>query len=425
MLLLFIQEYATMHESIAQNFSFPKSSASDVLTEVLRSSARGILAEAVRLEAAQWLAERADCLDQHGHRQVVANGYLPQREVLTGIGPVAVRQPRILDRRAKGQQERFTRRILPPYLRRTQNIQDAIPWMYLYGISTNDMAEPLQALLGPAATGLSATTVTRLLADWQAEYKQWNNRSLAGRHYVYIWADGVYFNIRLGDDKTCILVLLGATADGQKEIIAIADGYRESKQSWKELLLDVKTRGLSAAPALAVGDGSLGFWAALEEAFPQTRQQRCWVHKTANVLNKLPKSVQDHAKAGLHAIWMAPTRAEAQGAYHRFVETYQAKYPKAVECLEKDREVLLTFYDFPAEHWRHLRTTNPIESIFATVRLRHDKTRNNASRNACLAMVHKLAQAAQRGFHRLNGSALLCDVIAGVIYEDGLKKVAA
>jgi putative transposase len=422
---LFNQEHATMDSSMTEALQFSKFAVTDVLTGIIRESAQKILAEAVRLEADQWLAERSHILDGQGRRLVVANGHLPERKVLTGVGPVAVRQPRVNDRRPADQRERFERRILPPYLRRTQSVEEAIPWMYLYGISTNDMAEPLEALLGPAAAGISASTVTRLVASWQKEYEQWNCRSLAGKKYAYVWADGIYFNIRMGDDRTCILVLLGATAEGRKEIIAIADGYRESQQSWQALLLDAKSRGLVDAPQLAIGDGALGFWAALDEVFPTTRHQRCWVHKTANVLNKLPKAMQDQARDKLHQIWMAPTRAEARKAFALFVETYHAKYPKAAECLEKDRDALLAFYDFPAEHWAHLRTTNPIESMFATVRLRHDKTRHNASRKACLAMVHKLADAASRRFHKLNGFELVPDVIAGTIFTDGVKSAAA
>lgn len=414
-----------MSNSMTETLVFPSAPCSDALTAVLRAHAQGLLAQAVQIEAEQWIAARADQLDAQGHRQVVRNGYLPQRQVLTGIGPVAVRQPRIADRRPADQREVFERKILPPYLRRTQSLDEAIPWMYLYGISTNDMAEPLEALLGPAAKGLSAATVARLVEGWKQEYADWNQRSLADQPYVYIWADGVYFNIRMEEDRACILVLLGATAKGEKQIIAIADGYRESEQSWTSLLLDVKNRGLTTPPKLATGDGALGFWAALEKVYPETRQQRCWVHKAANVVSQLPKRLQHQANDQLRQIWAAENQADAQRALDLFLATYRDKYPAAAACLEKDRQKLLTFYDFPAAHWRHIRTTNPIESIFATVRLRHNKTRNNAGRKACLAMVYKLGQSAQRGFLRLNGAQFIQDVIAGIVYEDGVKKSAA
>ena len=296
-----------------------------------------------------------------------------------------------------------------------------MPWLYLKGISTGDFNEALQALGGPECPGLSASTVTRLLEGWQDEYQEWSKRSLKEKHYVYLWVDGVHFNIRLEEDRQCILVLMGATADGRKELIAIADGYRESEQSWKELLLDVKSRGLAIDPKLATGDGALGFWKALPKVFPTTRTQRCWVHKTANVLDKLPKRLQPRAKEAIHEIWMADTREAADKAFDSFLATYGAKYPKACECLAKDRDELLTFYDFPAEHWMHLRTTNPIESIFATVRLRHRRTKGNGSRIACLAMVHQLMQSAAKRWRLLNGSDLLPDVIAGVQFIDGVK----
>ena len=414
-----------MGNSMTGNLKLPTPFANDPLTEVIADSVREILAVAVKAEARQWISERADLLDADGHRLVVANGYLPERQILTGIGTVSIKQPRVEDRRPVDQREKLTRKILPPYLRRTSSIDEAIPWMYLYGISTNDMGDSLKALLGPAIEHLSASTVSRLVSQWQAEYAGWNQRSVKDKRYVYIWADGVYFNIRIGDDNSaCILVILGATAEGKKEILAIADGYRESKQSWQALLLDLKSRGLEA-PKLAIGDGAMGFWAAMEEVYPSTRHQRCWVHKTLNVLSHFPKNLHGQVKDKIHQIWMAHGREVAGKAYDLFVQTYQAKYPKAVECLVKDREQMLEFYDFPAEHWAHIRTTNPIESIFSTVRLRHDKTRNNGSRKACLAMVHKLCQSAQRGFQRLNGSELITDVLAGVTFEDGVKKLAA
>ena len=366
-------------------------------------------------------------MNERGHRQVVRNGHLPERTLTTQVGPIKVRQPRIRDRRRPEEAETFTSKILPPYLRKSRAIEELIPWLYLKGLSTGDFNEAIQALVGANAAGLSASTITRMTESWQEDYRQWKQRSLEGKEYVYIWADGVYFNLRLEEDRQCILVLMGATADGRKELIAVLDGHRESEQSWKTLLLEVRHRGLTIEPRRATGDGALGFWKALAQVFPTTRCQRCWVHKTANVLDKLPKRIQPHAKAMLHDIWMAATKAEANRALDLFLATYEAKYPHATDCLARDRETLLTFYDFPAEHWMHVRTTNPIESVFATVRLRHDKTKGNGSRMACLTMVFKLMESASKRWRALNGSTLLKDVIAGVRFADGIKqpKVAA
>jgi len=405
-------------------------SSRDVLTDILRQGAQKMLAEAIENEVAEYLERHACLRDDHGHRLVVRNGHLPARMIQTGIGSVEVRQPRVNDKRVdeNGQQIRFSSKILPPYLRRTKSIDELIPWLYLKGISTGDFSEALQALLGPEAKGLSAANIVRLKELWQQEWTSWSKLSLSDKHYVYLWADGVYFNIRLedpGNNQQCILVLMGATVDGKKELIAIADGYRESAQSWRELLLDVKQRGLSIDPKLATGDGGLGFWAALREIYPGTGEQRCWVHKTANVLNKMPKHVQSKAKSMLQDIWMAETRKLAQKAFEVFVSTFQAKYPQAVECLVKDKDVLLTFYDFPAEHWVHLRTTNPIESTFATVRLRTERTKGCGSRTACLTMVFKLAQCAESHWHRLNGKDLIAEVVEGVKFVDGIKEIAA
>jgi len=397
----------------------------DALTEILRLGAQQLLAQAVEAEVADWIDRHQGCQDARGHRQVVRNGHLPARTITTGVGPVEVKQPRVHDRRPAAEREKFTSAILPPYLRKTKGIEELIPWLYLKGVSTADFSEALAALLGPDAKGLSATTVTRLKGLWEKEYRDWNKRSLAGKHYVYVWADGVYFNIRLEGGRQCILVLLGATADGKKELIAIQDGQRESEQSWKELLLDVQARGLTIDPTLAIGDGALGFWKALRQVYPAAQEQRCWVHKTANVLDKLPKSVQPKAKGMLHAIYQAPGRAEAEKAFDLFLRSYEAKYPKATECLAKDRNELLTFYDFPAEHWRHLRSTNPIESVFATVRLRTEKTKGSGTREACLTMVFKLMESAAKRWRALNGAPLLADVIAGVVFKDGVKEDAA
>lgn len=412
----------------------------DVLTGILREGAQRLLGQAIEAEVDAWIERHAELQDECGHRQVVKNGHHPTRTLVTGVGPVEVSQPRVLDRRivgandggesidAEGQSvERFRSSILPPYLRKTKAIEELIPWLYLKGISTGGFAEALQALVGPRAAGLSATTITRLMAVWQDEYQAWNRRSLEDKHYVYVWADGIHFNIRLEEDRQCILVVMGATAEGKKELIGVADGHRESEQSWYELLLDCKQRGMVIDPKLATADGALGFWAALRKVYPTVREQRCWVHKSANVLDKMAKTVQTGAKAKLHEIWMAPTREDAFKAFDHFVATYEAKYPGAVECLKKDRDVLLTFYDFPAEHWIHLRTTNPIESTFATVRLRHRRTKGNGSRAACLAMVFKLSESAAQHWRLLNGATLLTDVIAGVKFVNGEKneKIAA
>ena len=410
-----------MDDSTDQVRLVPLSEAQDVLTDVLRRGAQQLLAQAVEAEVADWIDRRQDCRDSDGLRQVVRNGHLPQRTLTTGLGPVAVQQPRIHDRRPAERREKFSSTILPPYLRKTKSIEELIPWLYLKGVSSGDFSEALAALLGPQAKGLSATTVTRLKSIWEKEYHEWSRRSLAGKQYVYVWADGVYFNIRLEGGRQCILVLRGATADGKKELIAIQDGQRESEQSWKELLLDVQARGLSVEPKLAIGDGALGFWKALRQIWPATGEQRCWVHKTANVLDKLPKSVQPKAKQMLHEMYLSPGRVEANKAFDLFVSSYEAKYPKATECLAKDRMELLRFYDFPAEHWLHLRTTNGIESVLATVRLRTEKTKGSGTRVACLTMVFKLMESASRRWRVLNGSGLLNDVLKGTVFVDGIK----
>jgi putative transposase len=412
----------------AKVVAFPQETTADVLTTILHRGARQMLATAIEAEIQVYLAARTEVVDGAGHRQVIRNGYLPARTIQTPLGDVPVRQPRVRDQRPVETRETFRSAILPPYLRKTKSLEDLLPWLYLKGISTGDFSEALAALLGPDAPGVSPSTITRLKSVWEQEFAAWSQRSLADRRYVYLWADGVHFTVRLEDTanaRQCILVLMGATTDGRKELIAVADGYRESEQSWRELLLDVQARGVTVAPAVATGDGALGFWAALAKVFPSTRPQRCWVHKTANVLNKLPKSVQPKATQALHAIWMAETRAAAHRAFTLFGETYGAKYPGAVACLEKDRDALLTFYDFPAEHWRHLRTSNPIESTFSSVRLRTAKTRGAGSRMACLTMVFKLALSAQQRWRVLNGAALLNDVIKGETFEDGIRKHAA
>jgi putative transposase len=415
------EEYATMEFSTSEQRIVPLPGSKDVLTDILRQGAQQLLAQAIEAEVQEWLEQRTECRDERGRQQVVRNGYMKERTLLTGVGEVKVDQPRVRDRRPSCDREKFSSAILPPYLRKTKSVEELIPWLYLKGISTGDFSEALQALLGPDAKGLSATTVTRLKGIWQDEYQAWSKRSLAGKRYVYVWADGVHFNIRLEEERQCILVLMGATPDGDKEVIAISEGYRESEQSWRALLLDCKERGLEIDPELAIADGALGFWKALPKVWSKTRGQRCWVHKTANVLDKIAKGQQPKAKEMLHDIWMAASRVEAEKAFDLFVKTWEAKFPKATECLAKDREMLLVFYDFPAEHWRHIRTTNPIESVLATVRLRTCKTKGCGNRAACETMVFKLMDSAKKGWRKLNGFALLPDVIRGVKFVDGEK----
>ena len=398
------------------------------IDQILRDGARLMLQRAIEREVAEYVAQHAAELDADGHRLVVRNGSHPRRTIQTGSGSIEVRQPRVNDKRVdeNGGRLRFTSRILPPYLRKSKAIEELVPWLYLKGISTGGFGDALSAL-GLDGSGLSATRVVRMKEVWQGEWELWSKRSLAGKKYVYLWADGIHFNIRLedeGNDRQCMLVLMGALEDGTKELIAISEGFRESEQSWLSLLRDIRERGLLTDPKLAIGDGSLGFWKALPQVFATTRQQRCWVHKTANVLDKLPKSLQPAAKSKLHEIWMSATKKDATKAFDAFIAAYETKYPKATECLEKDRDALLAFYDFPAEHWQHIRTTNPIESTFATVRLRTTRTKGSGSRKACLTMVFKLCQSAQKTWRKLKGSALLPDVIRGIRFADGLKVAA-
>lgn len=409
--------------------SMPTQASSDVITELCREGARRMLTEALEAEVAEYVAKFRQIRDASGKQLVVRNGYMPERKIQTGVGPVVVKQPRVNDRRVDGEGnfERFSSAVLPPYLRRTKSIDDLIPWLYLKGISTGDFSEALMALLGRDSPGLSATTVTRLKAVWQDEFDTWNKRSFAGKRYVYFWADGIYFNVRLGEDeRQCILVIMGATLDGKKELIAIDAGLRESELSWSQLMLDLKKRGLETGPSLAIGDGALGFWSAIGKQFPNTAWQRCWVHKTANILNALPKSQHSKAKGMLHEIWMADTMKQAEKAFDHFVEVYGAKHEKATKCLSKDRDELLAFYKFPAEHWKHIRTTNPIESTFATVRLRTKRTKGCGSANATLMMVFKLARCAEKKWHRLGGHELLADVIdIKIKFVDGVRAKAA
>ncbi len=394
----------------------------DPLTEVLRNGARALLAQAVEAEIAEALAAHAHLTTDDGRRRLVRHGYMPERAIQTGIGPVAVRQPRVRDRGgADGERIRFSSTLLPPYARRTKSLDALLPILYLCGISSGDMQEALAALLGKDAPNLSPAVLARLKAGWQDEFERWKKRDLSARRYVYIWADGVYLQARMEPDKQCILVLIGATPEGRKELIGFHVGYRESAQSWRELLTDLKARGLAVPPKLAIGDGALGFWKALEEEFGSTRQQRCWVHKTMNVLNKLPKSVQSKAKADLKEIWMAEGRADAEKAFGRFLAKYEAKYDKAATCLAKDREALLAFYDFPAEHWKHIRTSNPIESTFATVRHRTTRAKGCLSHDTGMIMVFKMIQTAQSSWRRLDGQNQLPKLITGVKFTDGIE----
>ena len=386
------------------------------------------MTQAVEAEVAEFLTKHGDLKTEDGHRRVVRHGHLPEREIMTGIGAVAVRQPRVRDREVGVEDPariRFTPAILPPYARRSKSLEILIPILYLKGISTGDFEEALAVLLGKDAPGLSASTIGRLKEIWIDEHKRWNERDLSSKRYVYVWADGIHLQARLEDDAQCILVIIGATPEGKKELIGFIDGTRESAHDWRALLLDLKRRGMGSAPELAVADGALGFWKALGEVWPKTREQRCWVHKTANILNKLPKSQQPKAKRALQEIWMAETKKDANTAFDAFIETYEVKYDKAAECLTKDREALLAFYDFPAEHWKHLRTTNPIESTFATVRHRTIRSKGCLSNKTALAMVFKLVDGAQKNWRKLDGHNQLPKIIDGVKFTDGLEVAAS
>jgi transposase-like protein len=410
-----------MSDTTVLQFSQPGAFA-DPLTEVLRSGARALLTQAVEAEVATLLARYADELGADGRRRLVRHGHQPEREIMTGIGPVAVRCPRVRDRVEQGAERiRFSSAILPPYARRSKSLEVLIPILYLKGISTGEFGEALQALLGKDAGGLSAATVARLKEAWSEEAAGWARRDLSTKRYLYFWVDGIHVQARLEDEAQCLLVIIGATPEGRKELVGLTDGVRESAQSWRELLLDLKRRGLMMGPELAVADGALGFWQALEQVWPKTRGQRCWVHKTANVLNKLPKSQQPKAKRALQEIWMAATKKEALAAFDAFVETWGVKYEKAIMCLTKDREPLLAFYDFPAEHWKHLRTANVIESAFATVRHRTVRSKGCLSNKTALAMIFKLAEAAEKHWRRLNGHNLLPKLILGVKFADGIE----
>lgn len=405
-----------------KKFAFPEDknlsgiSVRSALEEVLRDGARKMLQEAIENEVLEYIQQACNLRNEMSKRTVIRNGHLPARDILTGLGPINIRQTRVRDQR---EGHSFSSAVLPKYKRRTKSIDDLLPELYLRGISTNHFPDALAAILGENASGLSATNIARLKEIWEKEYESWQKRDLAGIRYVYIWVDGIYFNIRLEADRPCLLVLIGATEDGRKELIGIYDGIRESTQSWKDFLQSLKSRGMIIDPSLAVGDGALGFWSALEEEFPRCRQQRCWVHKTVNILDKMPKSVQPNAKRMIHEMYLSPTKDLALKSYGEFINHYSAKYSSACKCLEKDKEQLFNFYDSPAEHWIHIRTTNPIESTFATVRHRTRQTKGCGNRMATLTMVYKLAKLAEKSWIKLRGFALLKKVVAGIKFKDG------
>ena len=413
-----------MKEDNVVQIEKPETITKDLLTEILQKGSQRILAAAVEAEIEAHIEYYKDLNDAKGRQRIVRNGYNPEREIQTGIGQIKVKVPRSRDRQPDGEQVRFNSSILPPYLRRTRSIEELLPWLYLKGISTGDFSDALEALLGKDAPGLSANTISRLKVKWKVNMDKWKKRSLTGKHYIYFWADGLYCNVRMAE-KQCLLVIIGVTESGKKELVAIEDGFRESELSWLSVLRDLKNRGLTKGPKLAVGDGALGFWKALEQVYPDTQRQRCWVHKTANVLNKLPKSFQNKAKEHIHDIWMAPGIEEAEKNFDVFIETYGAKYPKATECLEKDREVLLNFYSYPAEHWKHIRTTNPIESTFATVRLRTAKVRNCFSSQTVVTMAFQLCRCAGKRWQKISAVKKLAKVIEGVQFVDGVERIAA
>jgi putative transposase len=396
--------------------STPVEKKNDPLTELLRSGAKALISEAVELELETMLASYQDLKLTSGCQAVVRNGYLPERTIQTGIGDVVVKVPKVRDRSESG--IKFNSIILPPYLKRSKSMEELIPWLYLKGISTGDCQDALASLVGEQAKGLSANTVSRLKADWIKQHQEWSQRDLSQKRYAYFWADGIYSNVRM-DDRLCLLIIVGVTEYGHKELVAVEDGFRESSASWEEVLTKLRQRGLQKGPKLSVGDGALGFWNALSKIYPDCQHQRCWVHKTANVLNKVPKTMQPKIKQGLHEIWMAATKADAEKSFDNMLECFEPKYSKAMECLRKDRTELLAFYNFPAEHWVHIRTTNPIESTFATVRLRSKRSRNCGSRETTLTMVFKLLGCAEKRWRKFKGFGKLELVINNVQFIDG------
>ena len=400
-------------------FNLNKPDQNDPLQEVLREGARKMLAAAIEAEVSAFIEQYSPLKTDEGKLAVVRNGYLPERPIQTGLGNIEVKVPKVRDRSESG--IKFNSSLVPPYLKRTRHIEEFLPWLYLRGISTGDFSETLKHLLGPEAPGLSAATISRLKQGWEQDYHDWSRRDLSNKRYVYVWVDGVYSHVRM-DDRLCLLVMVGSDETGRKELLALSDGYRESAASWEEVLIDLKQRGLKDAPKLAVGDGALGFWKAVAKLWPETDHQRCWVHKTANVLEKLPKALQPKVKKALHDIWQASTREEAYQAFDHCIERFNPKYPKAMECLAKDKASMLAFYDYPAENWQHIRTTNPVESVFATVRLRTEKTKNCGSRTTTLTMAFKLMETAQKKWFRLRGYKLLADVVSGVKFVNGIKQ---
>ena len=400
-------------------FNLNKPNQNDPLQEVLREGARKMLAAAIEAEVSAFIEQYSPLKTDEGKLAVVRNGYLPERPIQTGLGNIKVKVPKVRDRSESG--IKFNSSLVPPYLKRTRHIEEFLPWLYLRGISTGDFSETLKHLLGPEAPGLSAATISRLKQGWEQDYHDWSRRDLSNKRYVYVWVDGVYSHVRM-DDRLCLLVMVGSDETGRKELLALSDGYRESAASWEEVLIDLKQRGLKSAPKLAVGDGALGFWKAVAKLWPETDHQRCWVHKTANVLEKLPKAMQPKVKKALHDIWQASTREEAYQAFDHCIERFNPKYPKAMECLAKDKASMLAFYDYPAENWQHIRTTNPVESVFATVRLRTEKTKNCGSRTTTLTMAFKLMETAQKKWFRLRGYKLLADVVSGVKFVNGIKQ---
>lgn len=395
------------------------------IDELIRNGAQRIIRAALESEVDAFIDYYENIRDKKGHKVVVRNGFMPERELLTPCGSVTIKQPRVDDRGLKSHEvdDRFTSAILPKYLRRTPSLDNLIPILYLKGISTGDFPTALSAILGDSVKGLSASTVTRLKQIWEEDYKKWTSRDLSGKKYVYFWVDGIYFNVRLDDSRSCILVVMGADENGNKELVAVEDGYRESKTGWREILLNLQKRGLTINPKLVIGDGALGFWAASREVYGNdTKEQRCWVHKTANILDKMPKGVQSKAKSMIHEMYMSETKKEALEAFNHFVASYNSKYPKAVECLVKDKDSLFSFYDFPAKHWQHIRTTNPIESTFATVRLRTKKTKGCGSRIATLTMVFKLCLEAEKKWRKLRGYNMIPLVLKGINFIDGIEE---
>jgi transposase-like protein len=408
-----------MKENMITNFDINNPNISkNLLEDVIKDGAKKMLQAAIENEVIEFIENNKYKTDEKGHRFIVKNGYLPSRDIQTGIGNINIKQPRVRD---KSKRIKFTSALLPKYMKKCPSLDNLIPILYLKGISTSSFQEALESILGENAKGLSATNIVRLKKDWEIEYDTWSKRDLSDKQYIYIWTDGIYFNVRLDNDRPCLLVMIGETPEGNKELIAIHDGQRESKLSWKEILQDLKKRGLKKAPELAIGDGALGFWTAIEEEFPATKHQRCWIHKTANVLNKLPKSIQGNAKKLLHEMYLSPSKKEAFKVYDSFMRLYIDKYEKACKCLEKDKDVLFTFYDFPASHWLHIRTTNAIESTFSTVRHRTRQTKGCGSRMTTLSLVYKLAITAQKRWMKIKGYNLLEKVIKKIKFKDGIE----